>query len=356
MKPKRKLKVLRTTKLLIIGQGLAGTFLAAELLKQDSDFMIMDAYSPHSASKVAGGAFIPLVFRTLKKADMIDEYLAAMFKTYASLENLTGDKFFQLIPSLKLFHCDDFHKWQQAKNSPAGVFITKLFDYVSIAGLKQGFCGAVIDPSGWIDAKHLTDRMGEWFLKNDLLIPEKLDYKRIDIQKDGMVVNGKIKAGKIIFCEGAGAIYNPWFGNAGFSLNKGEILEIEIPGLPGDYIIRGDVFVMPLGNNRFRVGATYDRKNIDNNPTETGKQQLLKKLDSILNLPYKVISHNAGIRPSIKDRKPILGVHPDLSQLYIFNGLGSKGVLFGPYWAAKMTELLIHGKILPSMVNVNRYF
>ena len=356
MKPKRKLKVLRTTKLLIIGQGLAGTFLAAELLKQDSDFLIMDAYSPHSASQVAGGAFIPIVFRTLKKAEMIDEYLHVLFKTYESLENLTGYKFLQLVPSLKLFHCDDLPKWQLAKESPAGEFIKELYKQVDISGVKPGFSGAVIEPSGWVDTKVLSAGMGEWFLKNDLLIQEKLDYKRIDLQKDGMVVNDKIKAGKIIFCEGAGAIHNPWFGNAGFSLNKGEILEIDLPGLPGDYIVRGDVFVMPLGNNRFRVGATYDRKNIDNNPTETGKQQLLKKLDAILTLPYKIISHNAGIRPSIKDRKPILGVHPDLSQLYIFNGLGSKGVLFGPYWAAKMTELLIHGKIPPSMVNVNRYF
>jgi len=347
---------LRNTKHLIIGQGLAGTLLAAELLKQGSDFMIIDAFSPDAASQVAGGAFIPIVFRTLKKAEMIDEYLHALFKTYESLENLTSNKFLQLVPSLKLFHCDDFHKWQQAKKSPAGEFITELFDSVSITGLKQGFCSAVIEPSGWVDTKQLTGKMGEWFLGKNHLIEEKLDYSRIEFQKDGMVVHGKIKAEKIIFCEGAMAIHNPWFGNTGFSINKGEILEIDAPGLPVDYIIRGDVFVMPLGNSRFRVGATYDLKNIDNNPSEAGKQQLLQKLDLILNLPYKVISHNAGIRPAIKDRKPILGMHPDLPQIYIFNGLGSKGVLFGPYWAAKMAELLIHGKIPPSMVNVNRYF
>ena len=347
---------MKTVKHLIIGQGLAGTLLAAELLRRESDLMIMDAFSPNAASQVAGGAFIPIVFRTLKKAEMIDEYLPALFNTYDWIEKLSGKKFLHMIPSLKLFNCDDLPKWQVAKESPAGEFIKELYSQVDITGVRPGFSGAVIEPSGWVDTKVLSAGMGEWFLKNDLLIQEKLDYKRIDLQKDGMVVNGKIKAGKIIFCEGAGAIHNPWFGNAGFSLNKGEILEIDVPGLPGEYIVRCDVFVMPLGNSRFRVGATYDRKNIDNNPTETGKQQLLKKLDAILTLPYKIISHNAGIRPSIKDRKPILGVHPDLPQIYVFNGLGSKGVLFGPYWAAKMAELLIHGKIPPSMVNVNRYF
>ncbi|MBW6479636.1 MAG: FAD-binding oxidoreductase [Bacteroidales bacterium] len=347
---------MKTTKYLIIGQGLAGALLGAKLLEREAEFLIMDAFSPHAASQVAGGAFIPIVFRTLKKAEMIDEYLPALFNTYDSLEKLTGKKFLHMIPSLKLFNRDDIHKWQAAKKSTAGEFIKDLHSQVDISGVKPGFCGAVIEPSGWVDTKLLTAGMGEWFLKNNLLIQEKLDYNRIEFKKDGMIVNGRIKAEKIIFCEGAGAFHNPWFGNAGFSLNKGEILEIEVPGLNDDYIIRGDVFVMPLGNNRFRVGATYDQNNIDHYPTEAGKQQLLQKLDAILSLPFKVVSHHAGIRPSIKDRKPVMGAHPHFPQLFIFNGLGSKGVLYGPYRAIEMADFLLHGKALPAMVDVNRYF
>lgn len=347
---------MKTTKYLIIGQGLAGTLLGAELLRRESDLLIMDAFSPNAASQVAGGAFIPIVFRTLKKAEMMDEYLPALFNTYDSLEKLTGEKFLRMIPSLKLFSFDDLAKWQRAKESPAGEFIKELYKQVDISGVRPVFSGAVIEPSGWVDTKMLTVRMGEWFLRNKLLLREKLDYNQVVSDKDGIVVNGHIKAEKIIFCEGAMAIYNPWFGNAGFTLNKGEILEIDAPGLSDDYIIRGDVFVMPLGNNRFRVGATYDRKNIDNYPSEAGKQQLFQKLDAILRVPYKVISHHAGIRPAIKDRKPILGIHPDFPQMFVFNGLGSKGVLYGPYWAAKMADLLLHGKTPPAIVSVSRYF
>ena len=347
---------MKTVKHLIIGQGLAGTLLAAELLLRESDFMIMDAFSPNAASQVAGGAFIPIVFRTLKKAEMMDEYLPALFNTYDWIEKLTGEKFLHMIPSLKLFSCDDLPKWRVAKESPAGEFIKELYRQVDISGVKPGFSGAVIEPSGWVDTKMLTAVIGEWFLRNNFLLKEKLDYNQIVYDKDGTVVNGSIRAEKIIFCEGAMAIHNPWFGNAGFTLNKGEILEIDAPGLSDDYIIRGDVFVMPLGNNRFRVGATYDRKNIDNYPSEAGKQQLFQKLDAILRLPYKIISHHAGIRPAIKDRKPILGIHPDFPQMFVFNGLGSKGVLYGPYWAAKMADLLLHGKTPPAIVSVSRYF
>lgn len=346
---------MKTTKYLIIGQGLAGTLLAAELMERKAEFLIMDAFSLHAASQVAGGAFIPIVFRTLKKAEMIDDYLPDLFRTYNSLERLTSGKFLHIIPSLKLFRPEDILKWQAAKETPAGEFIKELVDQVNIPGVKPDFEGAVIEPSGWVDTKLLTAKMGEWFLKNNLLIQEKLDYNSIEFQKDGVVVNGSIRTEKIIFCEGAVAINNPWFQNAGFSLNKGEILEIEAPGLPADYIMRGDVFVMPLGPNRFRVGATYDRKNMDHNPTEAGKQQLLQKLDSILSLPYKVTSHHASVRPSIKDRKPVLGMHPDFPQLFIFNGLGSKGVLYGPLRAKEMAGFLLYDKALSAMVNVSRY-
>ena len=341
---------------MIIGQGLAGTLLAAELWKQKADFMVLDYPSSQAASQVAGGAFIPIVFRTLKKAEMIDDYLSALKNTYGFFENLTGQRFFHLVPSLKLFPKDDLPKWQHAKNSAAGIFITDLKESLNLPGIKPGFGGAVIEPSGWVDTKMLTALMGEWFLENNLLIQEKLDYSMIEFEKDGVVVNASVRAEKIIFCEGASAIKNPWFKNAGFSLNKGEIMEIEAPGLPGDYIYRGDVFVLPLGKRKFRVGSTYDRIYIDNKPSPDGKQQLLQKLHHFLDTPLAVRSHWAGIRPSVKDRKPLLGAHPELTRLNIFNGLGSKGVLFAPYRAAQMAAFLLHDEALPDMVNVNRYF
>lgn len=349
-------KVLRKTKFLIIGQGLAGTLLATELWKQNADFLVLDNPSPEAASQVAGGAFIPIVFRTLKKAEMIDDYLPALKNTYGFFENLTGSRFFHLVPSLKLFPKDDIPKWQQAKDSAAGTFITDLKESLNLPGIKPEFGGAVIEPSGWVDIKMLTALMGEWFLENNLLIQEKLDYSMIEFEKDGVVINSSIRAEKIIFCEGASAIKNPWFKNAGFSLNKGEIIDIEASGISDEYILRSEVFVLPLGKKTFRVGATYDRNNIDNNPSPAGKQQLLQKLQYFLDTPVSVRSHWAGIRPSVKDRKPLLGAHPEMLRLNIFNGLGSKGVLFAPYWAAKMAAFLLHGEALPDMVNVNRYF
>ena len=346
---------MRKTKFLIIGQGLAGTLLAAELWKQKADFMVLDYPSSEAASQVAGGAFIPIVFRTLKKAEMIDDYLPALKNTYGFFENLTGHRFFHLVPSLKLFPKDDLPKWQRAKDSAAGMFITELKESLNLPGVKPDFGGAVIEPSGWVDTKKLISSAAKWLLSEKLLIREELHYDDIQFSSSGVNIKEKIKAEKIIFCEGASAVKNPWFNNAGFSLNKGEIMEIEAPGLPEDYIYRGDVFVLPLGKRKFRVGSTYDRINIDNKPSPDGKQQLLQKLHDFLDTPVSVQAHWAGIRPSVKDRKPLLGPHPELTRLNIFNGLGSKGVLFAPYRAAQMAAFLLHDEALPDMVNVVRY-
>ena len=60
---------------------------------------------------------------------------------------------------------------------------------------------------------------------------------------------------------------------------------------------------------------------------------LREKLDDLLELPYAITNHLTGIRPTTKDRRPLLAVHPVHTNLYALNGLGTNGVLFGPWYA-----------------------
>ena len=64
---------------------------------------------------------------------------------------------------------------------------------------------------------------------------------------------------------------------------------------------------MPLGNDLYKVGATYEWENLNDIPTENGKAELLKKINSVITSPYKIISHDAGVRPSVIDRRPVVG-------------------------------------------------
>ena len=47
-------------------------------------------------------------------------------------------------------------------------------------------------------------------------------------------------------------------------------------------------------------------------------------------VPMEVIDHEAGIRPIIRNSRPVVGFHPEIPQVGFFNGLGSKGSLMAP--------------------------
>jgi glycine oxidase len=48
----------------------------------------------------------------------------------------------------------------------------------------------------------------------------------------------------------------------------------------------------------------------------------------------------AGVRPTVKDRKPLIGLHPKNPKIGIFNGLGARGVLMGPYLSKQFSSIL----------------
>ncbi|PCH72448.1 MAG: FAD-dependent oxidoreductase, partial [Flavobacteriaceae bacterium] len=136
---------------------------------------------------------------------------------------------------------------------------------------------------------------------------------------------------------------------------KGELITILAPELKVDYLIKASVFVMPIGDDLYKVGATFNWKDKTNAPTLAGKEELLMKLDLFLNCPYKIIEHVAGIRPTVKDRRPLVGVHPDYSRYAILNGLGTRGVMIAPQAANQLYALLEQGVAIPRDVCIDRF-
>jgi len=140
------------------------------------------------------------------------------------------------------------------------------------------------------------------------------------------------KADKIIFCEGFRLTENPFFNYLPLAPTKGEVMTIKIPSKKYfDKIISKDVYILPLGNYLYTVGATYNREDISDSLTDEGQSFLKERIDDILNLEYEIINSVAGVRPTVRDRKPLIGYHPENNRIGVFNGLGSRGVLAGPY-------------------------
>ena len=78
-------------------------------------------------------------------------------------------------------------------------------------------------------------------------------------------------------------------------------------------------------------------------------------LDKILNIPYRILNQVAGIRPSTIDRRPLLGAHKKHNNLYIMNGLGTRGVLLAPYLSNILFNSIYQKTIIPSDISMNRF-
>ena len=136
---------------------------------------------------------------------------------------------------------------------------------------------------------------------------------------------------------------------------KGELLVIYAPKLKVDFLIKAAVFVMPLGQGYFKVGATFNWKDKSKLPTEEGKRELIQKLDTVIEVPYKIVEHMAGIRPTVKDRRPLVGRHPKFKNLAILNGLGTRGIMIAPTVANSLYEHLEMGTDLDKEIAIARF-
>ena len=75
----------------------------------------------------------------------------------------------------------------------------------------------------------------------------------------------------------------------------------------------------------------------------------------MLKVPYEIRDHKAAVRPTVKDRRPLLGVHPEFPNIFIFNGLGTKGASQGPYFANHMADFLTENTPLDPEVDIRRF-
>ncbi len=137
---------------------------------------------------------------------------------------------------------------------------------------------------------------------------------------------------------------------------KGELLIFKAPNLDLDVVIKSSVFILPIGNDLYKVGATYDWKDKTNVPTEEGKQELVEKLKEIISCDFEIVEHFGGVRPTVKDRRPLVGTHPDYSHLHILNGLGTRGVMLGPYLANQLFQYIENKIPLEKEIDIIRCY
>ena len=326
---------------IIAGQGLAGTALAKELLDHNIDFTVVNRYSPTSSSLVAAGIFNPLVFKRLTLTWRVNHVLPKMLSFYTSIEELLGTTLLHRLPLIKLLNEHEFEFWKKRSASPDITdYIKSLLEKPEIQGINSFDACAQVEPAGFVVLKDLITLFGKYLEQTGRYIEDNLDYHDIIVRDDGVEWKG-LKAKKLIFCQGVRNQENPFFNFVTFYPVLGELLRIRTKQLNEDKIINKNCYILPQGNHEFVVGSTYHWAYREVRPTDKGRTELFGKLQEILDHIPQVIDFYAGVRPTIKDRRPVLGFHPEYPQLGIFNGLGTRGVMLAPYFAGEMANMLM---------------
>ena len=340
---------------IIVGQGIAGTCFAFELIKKNKTFIIVDEYVPNTSSRIALGVYNPLILKWFTKPWRIDDQLDYFYVFYNEINTFLHNKFFNDIGIYKHLNTPyDQNNWL-TKNTSSGRHLYMSSKLVSINNeglINKDFYG-VVKSAGRLNIQLLLKAFRDYVKQRNQIIEEKFDYKKLIIEESSFIFNGII-AKHIIFCEGYAIKNNPYFNNLNLNPTKGEIITIYCKGLNLKEIIHAGLLFIPLGGDHYSIGATYHWEPFKTIPTIAAKKKIIKKLDSIINRPYSIINHVAGVRPSTKDRRPLLGSHKEYNNMHILNGLGTRGVLLAPYLSKVLIENIYFNMELLKEVAINR--
>lgn len=339
---------------LLIGQGLAGSLLAWELLKRQFRILVVDN-GLENASQVAAGLINPVTGQRLVKQADIEILLPAAMHAYRQLGMQFRQNFYVQMPMLKILRTQQERELAMRRLSQPDylAYLSELRP--APVGVAAPFGVLQQQQTGYLKTEALLKSLRDFLIDNNCYRQADLQYGDINVRPDLQWL--EIKPRHIVFCEGYRAASNPWFGDLPFQLAKGEILGCESRQALPERILNYGHWLIPLEARRFKTGATFDTQQIDKVPSQSAQKVLLASLRAIcpLQSSISVYQHRAGIRPATLDKQPFIGTHPRHHQLHIFNGFGAKGSLAIPFYAARFADYLQQQADLPPACDIRRY-
>ena len=356
---------------LIVGSGLAGIAFSEQLERHGKSYTVISDGS-QQASKVAGGLYNPVVLKRFTLAWNAIGQLGLAIPYYTHLEKKLGVKLNYPLPVYRRFaSIEEQNLWfEAADNKQLGELLSTKIHPNSNPHIDAPFGYGEVLGTGRIDTKLLVASYREYLVEKGCFRPERFDYDRLEIIGNGVpsnTTNGAyvryrtvessetFEARHLVFAEGFGMKQNPFFRYLPMQGSKGEYLFIEAPELQEKHAIKSSIFVIPEGKDRYRIGANYAWKDKTNHPTEAARNELIKKLDALLRCDYRITGHVAGVRPTVSDRRPLVGRHHKFQNLYVLNGFGSRGVMIAPDTAGQLYRFIAKGDLIDPEIDISRF-
>jgi glycine/D-amino acid oxidase-like deaminating enzyme len=347
---------MKKIKYLIVGQGIAGTVLAHTLEDENLDFHIIHQSQPGESSSIAAGIMNPITGKYFVKSWQIDLLLPFARIKYQSWEEKLQCAFYHPRILLRSIHdVAEQNDWLSKTADPSVKHYIadykELTDYEWLNNAPLGY-GQTVGAGQVMWHEFLMKSAFHWEEKG-VYSKAMFDYDQVNITKNG-IEYGSFLADQVIFCEGYFMIHNPWFNYLPLDGAKGEAVLIKMENIFLDTILKHKYFLCPFLDNTFWLGATNTWEFSNINADRDAAASLYEEGNNMLKVPHDVIKYLVGIRPTVRDRRPLMGRHPVHPRLLVFNGLGTKGTSLAPYWAGQFVEFLTQKSALGKEVNISR--
>jgi glycine/D-amino acid oxidase-like deaminating enzyme len=378
---------------LIVGQGIAGTMFAWELMtrgyRPGDDFLILDAGPEFGSSLSSTGLINPVVFKRMTLswgADLVD----IAWDRYGALEKRLAREgyarsFVDMRPIIRLFRSRaERDAWQAAGGAlglpPADDALSG--HRIAPAGALAG--AADIPGSGRIRPDVLLRGFRSWMegcgglVRGILQTSGERPPSAGELSAAGIpstfVPRSAVLSTGIQFRYGAGGGRRPEYHLPDRKLLyypvKGDVLELSLPELDGlsrGRILNAGISIIPAESpGHYLAGSSYIRDFEDPSPDPGGAGWILDQLHPLVpalerkELESRVLRRRAGIRPASRDRLAYLGpvdssgMTEGKSFYRSFNGLGTRGYMLAPGLARILADHLLEGTAVPAELHPGR--
>ena len=329
---------------LVVGQGVSGTFLALALQKVGLSCLVIDDGRPGSPSRVAAGLINPVTGKRSVTTWLAAELLPCAREAYgdAYLTERAIVSFFSTLETRAAF-LDRFEEDPTYLRLPRDphAWAPYFHDHYGHGLIQPAY---VADLRGFLSAARASlPVLEETFSEDHLAVePRAVRYKDLE-------------AAHLIFCDGLESMHRCWFELLPFSPSKGEALLIEAPGLPPGPVFKKALTLVPLGESLYWAGSSYEWSYTDPYPSPAFRTRTEQTLKEWLQVPFRVVDHLASVRPTTVEQKPFVGLHPVHTSIGILGGMGTKGCSLAPYFAQQLAGLLAHGTPILPAADVRRF-
>jgi len=351
----------RETDYIVVGLGIAGISFCEQLERNKKSFVVIDS-GKNAATKISGGIFNPVVLKRFTIAWKAKEEMARSLLFYKRIsEKLEQHIVEETIVCRILNNVEEQNDWIVASDRiELAPFLSSEIVNNQNPNIFAPYGFGKVKTAGRLYPSVLLESYRHYLQNKNTLISETFDYSKLSEENNRLIYKG-ILAKRIVFAEGIDGLKNPYFpkgpfkgGKEYFIANKGEYVIVKAPELKLNELLKGPVYIIPLGDDLYKVGASYKREDTSLEITSESKDIVLQKLEKMILCNFDIISQEAGIRPTTKDRRPLLGSLPNYPNKYFFNGLGTHGIMNAPFLSQILYDFIENRIALPKEMDINR--